>query len=97
MTDALHRCANCGIADERVIPINHPNGFESIFLHTNEQGRPSLLVCIDALKHQLAARDALIERCRPYVDAPLKYKQHPPTDLLVIEATALLADIDGRK
>ena len=108
MTDALHRCVRCEVADENVtVPHYHltPEGHASIprsdfigFAH--EHGE---IGCCAALKRQLAAANALIDRCRPYfqerVDELGELVEAGWEDAelheLYQEYSALLADIDA--
>ena len=90
MTDALHRCARCEVAYEA----DAPRDLRGKKFH-------DMWLCIDALKRQLAAADALIERCRPYVEYPTNIDMPLPLtwEQWQERANALLADIDceGRK
>ena len=82
MTDALHRCVRCGLVDADV---RTPVGIIAA-----SHDPPWDKACLQAALRQLAARDVLIERCRPYM-------ARESNGLGWENANALLADIDGRK
>ena len=112
MADALHRCHRCLIADADV------KAFEVFTRSIDADGNQIVAVeyehedkddCLQAALRQLAAANALIERCRPYVEhaAAMHIKLSNPghfnsgstsgrtDDDKLIEARALLADIDA--
>ena len=87
MTDALHRCDDCGLVDLNVsVRREGKNGY--YYMHGDEGD------CLAAALRQLAAADALVERCRPYVE-------HGHNAIAIVrsghfyEPQALLADIDA--
>ena len=94
MTDALHRCDDCGLADMNVtVRREGKNGY--YYMHGDEGD------CLAAALRQLAAADALIGRCRPYVEE----RTEDYSDWASVfpdkageycdKARALLADIDA--
>ena len=87
MTDALHTCARCGVADETVRrwPVTEDGKHE----HPTHR---LLIECVTALKRELAAANALLERCVPYVLASTKKDGQTGEN-----ARAILADINGRR
>ena len=88
MSDPYHTCVWCEIADKNVVDNNipHVDGTRRYAHHSNT-GETSA-ECIRALKRQLAAANALIGRCRPYVDGSIY-------GFLGKQSRALLADIDA--
>jgi hypothetical protein len=90
MTDALHRCVRCGMADSTVFEYDDKGTWQHL---------PVAAGCeIASLKRQLAAERAIVDRCRPYVEYALPEQHGPWSDAHSWEvvARALLADISGR-
>ena len=123
MTDALHRCKNCGIADEDVtdqLPVdaewysetdrNTPHPHAGQWVH-GAQFACSDSDCLQAALRQLAASNALVERCRDRIellidyterDVARCYKDGPVSAAatykqIAANDRALLADIDSTR
>ena len=86
VTNVLHLCGRCGVADKEVE--KRPDGYCQHNLAYQVQDP-----CIEALKRELAARDALIERCRNEMYAAACEERRPFVQL----AKCLSIFIDGNQ
>lgn len=87
MTDALHTCARCGVADHNVSGPSRPGHLQPQGLHPYEEH------CIAALQRELAAANALLDRCVPIVT---KLAELGRCQVSTDQARALLADIRAK-
>ena len=88
MTDALHRCDDCGLVDLNVsVRREGKNGY--YYMHGDEGD------CLAAALRQLTAANALIGRCRLQLN-PLPDMMEQDGEMEAAEfLRALLADIDA--
>lgn len=77
MTDALHRCANCGIADENVIEFAIEQDEVGSYEHRNDHA------CLQAAL-------AKLRECRPWLQADIDDRYGGE---LAAELSALLASL----